>query len=458
MGTKKAATFHTFNKSAKQFAKLIKALKEKNVLPQDLLVRELSSENDASFRSSYLANEFCDSDNAIITSAKWMREGVDIPCLDTIILVDPIGTGIACQQTVGRALRIDENNPNKIAKIIIPAMIGEDISTFRDTTALSVLSNMYNLDENVVYEFQTTSSNGQTSISNTTFRVIEDEEVPDSRRVELQEYYNSISLRSLGLANGNKEKTEEAIDEVKDLFEKYIEEYGIKFPYVEDKKVTGPQIKEFIKGLDSDLTVKIWTRHANNEKNFIYNLLRSGGCFTRIKRDGHRFKNNVMGKLGIKNLIVEGYLNSIFNYDIVMSGRSSMYVEKLVDNLNKELEPHNLTVSVSLIYQMLKAKIIEKGSDKQKLLNFDFNRNYDSFYNLLVKPVTKRKTLDREDFKDLVYDTFEYEFANNFIKFNRALKHVCNEKNIKIITHNAMSIKSKKRRGKRMKQYSTELV
>lgn len=199
LGSKKIATFHTTNASALKFAELITELKVKGLLKNSVLTRELTANNTQEFRKNFLATEFCNADTAVIASAKWMREGVDIPCLDTIIIVDPIGSGIACVQTIGRALRIDKNNPEKVAKIIIPSFIGDDFDTSKDSTVLTVMSNLYDIDESSNFEFDVVSPNGERAMRNTTFRVMQDIEIPDSRRVEINEYADTIQLRSLGL-------------------------------------------------------------------------------------------------------------------------------------------------------------------------------------------------------------------------------------------------------------------
>lgn len=219
LGSKKIATFHTTNSSALKFAELISELKVKGLLETDVLTRELTANNTQEFRKNFLATEFCNAETAVIASAKWMREGVDIPCLDTIIIVDPIGSGIACVQTIGRALRIDKNNPDKVAKIIIPSFIGDDFDTSKDNTVLTVISNLHDIDESANFEFDVVSPNGERVMRNTTFRVMQDVEIPDSRRIELNEYIETIQLRALGLYK--QVKREERIEEFMGALESF---------------------------------------------------------------------------------------------------------------------------------------------------------------------------------------------------------------------------------------------
>lgn len=432
LGSKKIATFHTFNTSAVKFAELIKELRSLGKIKDDVLIKDLSTVNnpDSSIRFRFLAEDFCNAETAIITSAKWMREGVDIPCLDTIVLVDPIGTGIACQQTIGRALRVDDNNPDKIAKIIIPAFLGDEHDTSRDVTALTVLANMHNVEEGTEFEFNVTNPNATRTMSNTTFNVLEDREIPDARRVGMDEYYDSIGLRSLGLYNGDKGKTEDILFKLKTKFKAFISDNGIKYPYLKHKKVTDKQVKEFTSTLDKDLTVKIWTRHAKNKSNFIYNFLRWGGSYTRRKESCNEFSNHFCS--GLKVEITNAFINTIFDHNLILEGRASTDI--ITSKINEELKPFDLKISNSLVYQKLKSKILESGSDKQKLLSFQMTSNPESFYNLLIKPIVKNNTVEREDFKKLVYSTFDEETTRSFLKFNRLFKSICKDMKIEIIT------------------------
>ena len=49
-----------------------------------------------------------------------MTEGVDIPDVDTVVFSDPRSSFVDIIQAIGRALRIDKQNPEKVANIVIP--------------------------------------------------------------------------------------------------------------------------------------------------------------------------------------------------------------------------------------------------------------------------------------------------------------------------------------------------
>jgi predicted helicase len=58
-----------------------------------------------------------------LNNVKFLTEGIDVPNLDAVVFLQPKKSQVDIVQAVGRALRKDNNNPNKKAKIIIPALL-----------------------------------------------------------------------------------------------------------------------------------------------------------------------------------------------------------------------------------------------------------------------------------------------------------------------------------------------
>jgi superfamily II DNA or RNA helicase len=146
-----------------------------------------------------------------------MREGVDIPCLDTIIIVDPIRSGISSQQTVGRGLRIDPNNPDKICWVIVPKLINVDDNSDADDTLLSVVSNMAQTDEDLEFGFNIVGPRTRRP-----WRVGRgpSDDIPEHRLRELSEYRNNLKLRALGLYKQVKK------EEMEKDAEKFLESFS----------------------------------------------------------------------------------------------------------------------------------------------------------------------------------------------------------------------------------------
>lgn len=66
-------------------------------------------------------------DKALLTNARCLIEGVDIPMIDGICFASPKSSLIDIVQAVGRALRKQWNaDDNKVARIVIPALVSEE--------------------------------------------------------------------------------------------------------------------------------------------------------------------------------------------------------------------------------------------------------------------------------------------------------------------------------------------
>jgi predicted helicase len=57
---------------------------------------------------------------AVLTNAFALQEGIDIKKVDSIFFSSPKSSTISIVQAIGRALRLDPNNPDKIAAIVVP--------------------------------------------------------------------------------------------------------------------------------------------------------------------------------------------------------------------------------------------------------------------------------------------------------------------------------------------------
>lgn len=62
----------------------------------------------------------------VLANAKVLTEGVDVPTLDGIAVLDPKRSPIAIYQSAGRSFRLDPENPDKVATIVIPVFVRAD--------------------------------------------------------------------------------------------------------------------------------------------------------------------------------------------------------------------------------------------------------------------------------------------------------------------------------------------
>ena len=73
-----------------------------------------SSERQREF-TSFLEQEY-----SVVTNARCLNEGVDCPLVDCVAFFNPRKSVIDIVQSVGRAMRVDKNNPDKVGCIYVP--------------------------------------------------------------------------------------------------------------------------------------------------------------------------------------------------------------------------------------------------------------------------------------------------------------------------------------------------
>ncbi|MBT2442542.1 Helicase associated domain protein [Streptomyces sp. ISL-36] len=83
-------------------------------------VFHIHGEHTADERTSIFAR-FAASPRAILTNAKVIAEGIDIPSVDAVVFADPTSSITRCVQGLGRALRLDVSG--KTASLVVPVYI-----------------------------------------------------------------------------------------------------------------------------------------------------------------------------------------------------------------------------------------------------------------------------------------------------------------------------------------------
>ncbi|WP_104761236.1 type ISP restriction/modification enzyme [Helicobacter cetorum] len=128
--SKQAISFSTFKSTSKKITnhanKLIEYYKQlytSNLAPFDLEIDHIDGEMNATTRTHKLErlSHKADSENTckILSNARCLSEGVDVPSLDSVIFFDSKESKIDIAQSIGRAIRLDKNNPNKTHGYII---------------------------------------------------------------------------------------------------------------------------------------------------------------------------------------------------------------------------------------------------------------------------------------------------------------------------------------------------
>jgi len=127
---KRLLIFSNRNDRARNILNFIESyLNQTNHNLKDIYLKYLSGENTMNYRKAHV-NEFEKSDIGIISSARIFGEGVDIKACDSICFADGKSSTVDIIQYVGRALRKNNLEPNKLAHIIIPFIMNDNEEFF----------------------------------------------------------------------------------------------------------------------------------------------------------------------------------------------------------------------------------------------------------------------------------------------------------------------------------------
>ena len=146
-----------------------------------------------SVRSSIM-DEFEASDRALVTNARCLTEGVDVPNIDCIIFADPKKSQVDIVQAVGRALRPSKGK--RFGYILIPVLIEDGASEIDQAqksvfdTVLTTLKALAANDERIVEYFRSISEGKQRRSGD---RVV-DIDIPIGMKIDSESFLNSIEL------------------------------------------------------------------------------------------------------------------------------------------------------------------------------------------------------------------------------------------------------------------------
>ena len=122
---KHAISFHKSIKRAQEFSELSNHLKTQLGVKDKVSAFHVSGKMGTGARDAEI-RRFCDTSPSIISNARCLTEGVDIPIVDAVIFADPKQSLIDIVQAAGRAMRTHPNK--KLGHIIIPVILDEQSS------------------------------------------------------------------------------------------------------------------------------------------------------------------------------------------------------------------------------------------------------------------------------------------------------------------------------------------
>lgn len=146
-------------------------------------------------------NTFLQAPYGIISNARCLTEGVDVPIIDAVYFSEPKNSIVDIIQAVGRSLRKDKNKPDKVSYIIIPMIIADNVARFEDldpkdfSTLHSVIQALRDQDRilaDYIDKLNLRVARGKGKITRDSNAPII---VELSEQLELEEFSESLSLR-----------------------------------------------------------------------------------------------------------------------------------------------------------------------------------------------------------------------------------------------------------------------
>src|SRR5262249_41993518 len=200
---KHAISFHRSIRKADRFRAQQDVLNRLHDVGPKSTNLHISSKKTAGERSDLL-REFVNCKRALMTNARCLTEGVDVPAIDCVMFADPKQSRIDVVQAAGRALR---PFPGKaFGYIVLPLVVPEnmDFEQFAQTMAFrqvaQTIAALSTQDERIAEEFRVIEK-GRVSSG----KIVEIEgDVPVGMRIELGEFTEAILTRlwdSVGRAN-----------------------------------------------------------------------------------------------------------------------------------------------------------------------------------------------------------------------------------------------------------------
>ena len=145
---KRIVTCHNTTKKARLFKRIFNGIwLMKNKTNNTSITCEAVHSQQKNAENQEIKKRFKAKDGAdirILCNIRTLMEGFDEPSIDTILFVDNKWSPIECIQFIGRGLRLDPNNKEKVTKVLIP-FITQEIIQDEDLTILRTTSDYANV-------------------------------------------------------------------------------------------------------------------------------------------------------------------------------------------------------------------------------------------------------------------------------------------------------------------------
>jgi hypothetical protein len=193
-GVRHAISFHRSIRAADRFREQQDALNRLRDIGPTTTNLHISSKKTAGQRSEILRN-FVNYKRALMTNARCLTEGVDVPAIDCVMFADPKQSTIDIVQAAGRALR--RHDGKEFGYIVVPLVVPDDMDfeTFAETTPFrqvaQTITALSTQDERIADEFRAIEI-GRTSNG----KIVEIEgDVPVGMKMVLSDFVEAIRTR-----------------------------------------------------------------------------------------------------------------------------------------------------------------------------------------------------------------------------------------------------------------------
>ena len=160
---KKIVTFHRSIKLAEENYRMISALKEKLFDNAEFSFFHVSGKISAGKRAKII-KDFSDSHAAVITNARCLTEGIDVPAIDCVTFFDRKNSVVDIIQSVGRALRNSPETGKVLSHVLVPVILDDDAdlqdlsSSEEFKKVLEVVTHLSTQDERIADYFRASSA------------------------------------------------------------------------------------------------------------------------------------------------------------------------------------------------------------------------------------------------------------------------------------------------------------
>ena len=205
-GIKHAVSFHRSIKRAESFTEQQTAFGGLLGNGSHIENRNISSKLSAGQRTQVL-KEFIKDEKSLITNARCLTEGVDIPAIDCVAFVDPKQSVVDIVQAAGRAMRQSKGTGKKHGYILLPIIVpeGNTLEEFAETSdfraVIRILTALSTQDERIAEELRNREV-GQPLQAGDIINI--DPDIVEALDVDYQTFYDGITTKvweTVGKAN-----------------------------------------------------------------------------------------------------------------------------------------------------------------------------------------------------------------------------------------------------------------